>query len=89
MNQPQKEMNITVGETLVEFESLKSHLARKKKYNQHSYFSLRNLHTGPLAWAVTLHGAPSRFSAPTPPPLPSNYCTVPNSIASLPLNTFI
>ena len=31
LNQPPKKMNITVGETLVEFQFLKSHLAQKKK----------------------------------------------------------
>jgi len=30
LNQPPKKMNITVGETLVEFQFLKSHLAQKK-----------------------------------------------------------
>lgn len=48
LNQPQKDMNITFGETLVEFQFLKSHLPRKKKQNQPSYFSPRNLHTGPF-----------------------------------------
>lgn len=74
-------------QTLVEFQCLKSHLPRKKKIESAFLLFTYKFTYWPLPLVCDFTWCPLSFFSR--PPLPSNYCTVPNSIACLPPNTFI